>query len=56
VNGEVLETLWSVLNKISASMRTASLAHRTEILDDHLADNNFKKITNIGEIITPLST
>jgi hypothetical protein len=50
VDGEILETLWSVLNKISASTRTASLAHRTEILDDHMADNNFKKITNIGTI------
>jgi hypothetical protein len=49
VDGEILETLWSVLNKISASTRTASLVHRTEILDDHMGDNNFKKITNIGE-------
>jgi hypothetical protein len=49
VDGEILETLWSVLNKILASTRTTSLAHRTEILDDHMADNNFKKITNIGE-------
>ena len=55
VDGEVLETLWSVLNKISASTRTASLAHRTEILDDHMADNNFKKITNIGAISISLS-
>ena len=48
VDGEVLETLWSVLNTVSASTRTASLAHRTEILDDHMNDSNFKKMLNIG--------
>ena len=48
VDGEVLETLWSVLNTVSASTQTASLAHRTEILDDHMNDSNFKKMLNIG--------
>ena len=48
VDGEVLETLWSVLNSVSAATRTASLAHRTEVLDDHMNDNNWKKILNIG--------
>jgi hypothetical protein len=48
VDGEVLETLWSVLNTVSASTRTASLAHRTEILDDHMNDSNWKKMVNIG--------
>jgi hypothetical protein len=48
VDGEVLETLWSVLNSVSASTRTASLAHRTEILDDHMNDNNWKKMVHIG--------
>ena len=42
VDGEVLETLWSVLNTISAATRTASLAHRTKILDDHMSDSNCK--------------
>lgn len=49
IDGEVLETLWAVLNTVSASTRTASLAHRTEILDDHMGDSNFKKMINIGE-------
>lgn len=48
VDGEILETLWSVLNSVSATTRTASIAHRTELLDDHLADSNFKKMINIG--------
>jgi len=49
IDGEVLETLWSVLNSVSSSTRTASLAHRSEILDDHMSDNNWKKILNIGQ-------
>ena len=48
VDGEVLETLWSVLNTVSAATRTASLAHRTEILDDHMNDSNWKKMMHIG--------
>ena len=51
VDGEVLETLWSVLNTVSAATRTASLAHRTEILDDHMNDSNWKKMLHIGKII-----
>jgi hypothetical protein len=54
VDGEVLETLWSVLNTVSAATRTASLAHRTEILDDHMNDSNWKKMLHIGEIIHDL--
>jgi hypothetical protein len=49
VDGEILETLWSTLNSISPSMRTASLAHRSEVLDDHMNDSNWKKIVSIRE-------
>ena len=48
VSGEILESLWSVLNKISPSRRAASHASWAELLDDHLNDNNLKKILNIG--------
>lgn len=43
VIGEILEPLWSELNKISVSMRTASLAQRDEVLDDHATDSNHRK-------------
>jgi Kyakuja-Dileera-Zisupton transposase len=43
VIGEILESLWSNLNTISHSARTATLAHRSEILDDHACDSNHKK-------------
>ena len=44
VAGEILESLWSTLNTISPSARTATLAHRTELLDDHTTDSNHKKM------------
>ena len=50
VDGEILETLWAVLNTVSASTRTASLTHQTEVLDEHMNDSNFKKLLHIGEI------
>jgi Kyakuja-Dileera-Zisupton transposase len=49
IDGEILETLWSILNSISPSMRTASLAHRSEVLDDHMNDSNWKKTVSISE-------
>jgi hypothetical protein len=46
VAGEILESLWSSLNAISPTARTATLAHRAEMLDDHATDSNHKK--NVG--------
>jgi len=43
VAGEILESLWAVLNAVTPAMRTATLAHRAEILDDHITDSNHKK-------------
>lgn len=53
VDGEGCERLWAVLNKISWSARTTTLAHRAEILDDHTNDSNWKKLTNIGKFQGP---
>jgi hypothetical protein len=44
VAGEILESLWSTLNSISPSARTATLAHRAELIDDHATDSNHKKM------------
>jgi len=49
VDGEVLERLWSVLNLVSRSTWTATLGHCAEMLDDHMNDNNWKKLVGIGE-------
>jgi hypothetical protein len=56
IDGEIVETLWSVLNEISPSTRGATLAHRTEILDDHMNHSNWKKLTQIGTGVDILST
>ena len=49
VAGEILESLWSRLNPIATATRTASLAHRAEVIDDHASDSNYKKALSIGE-------
>ena len=47
-DGEILETLWAVLNKVGRTTRTMTLAHRSEVLDAHMLDNNWKKMINMG--------
>lgn len=42
--GQILESLWSNLNTISPTVRTATLPHRAEMLDDHCCDSNHKKM------------
>lgn len=49
VAGEILESLWSTLNSVTPAMRTASLAHRAEIMDDHMTDSNNKKMLSMGK-------
>lgn len=44
VAAQILESLWSTLNTISPKLRTASLPHRAETLDDHACDSNNKKL------------
>ncbi|PPQ85582.1 hypothetical protein CVT24_009935, partial [Panaeolus cyanescens] len=47
VIGEILESLWSVLNEVSIAARTATLASRAEMIDDHASDSNHKKALNM---------
>lgn len=53
VDGEILETLWATLNEISRSTQTATLANRNEVLDDHMGDNNWKKMIRSGAFASP---
>jgi len=48
VAGKILESLWSWLNSITTATRTATLAHRAEVIDDHASDSNYKKALGIG--------
>jgi hypothetical protein len=49
VAGQILESLWSNLNSISPTVRTATLPHRAEMLDDHACDSNNKKWLSMTE-------
>ena len=48
VEGEIMETLWSVLDEVAGLTQGMSLAHRQEVLDDYMNDSNWRKITWIG--------
>jgi hypothetical protein len=47
VAGEILRSLWLSLNSISPTVRTATLPHWAEMLDDHATDSNHKKMLSI---------
>ncbi len=49
IDGEIMETLWSGMNKVSGAARSMSKAHRQETLDDYMRDANWKKTVGIGE-------
>ena len=50
VEGEIMETLWSVLDEVTGLTQGMSLAHRQEVLDDYMNDSNWRKILRIGRI------
>ena len=49
IDGKIMETLWSGMNKISGAARSMSKAHRQETLDDYMRDANWKKTVGIGK-------
>ena len=51
VSGEIMESNWSILNGASPSTRTATLAHRSEVLDDHACDLNHKKMVGMTKFL-----
>ncbi|KAF9490610.1 hypothetical protein BDN71DRAFT_1592744 [Pleurotus eryngii] len=49
--GEILKSLWANLNAVTPAMRTATLAHQAEMLDNHICDSNHKKALNIVRML-----
>ena len=47
VDGEILETLWNKINAIAGSTSGMSSAHRREVVDDHMNDSNWIKLTRM---------
>lgn len=56
VDGEIVETLWSILNHILGSCRGMSLAHREETINFKIRDMNWKKIIKSGAMTLRIST
>jgi hypothetical protein len=50
IDGEIMETLWSGMNKVSGAARSMSKSHRQETLDDYMRDSNWKKTVGIGDL------
>ena len=48
VDGEIMETLWSVLDDVAGITQAMLIAHHQEVLDDYMNDSNWKKIIQIG--------
>ena len=48
IDGEIMETLWSGMNKVLGAARSMSKAHQQEIFDDYIRDANWKKTVGIG--------
>ena len=40
IDGEIMETLWSGMNKVLGAARSMSKAHQQEIFDDYIRDAN----------------
>ncbi|VDB85616.1 unnamed protein product [Peniophora sp. CBMAI 1063] len=52
VDGEILETLWSLLNAVLQSCRGMSLAAREEKINIHMNDINYRKIVGmVGTLV-----
>ena len=49
IDGEIMETLWLGMNKVSGAARSMSKANRQETLDNYMRDSNWKKTVGIGE-------
>jgi Kyakuja-Dileera-Zisupton transposase len=49
IDGEIMETLWSGMNKVSGAARSMTKAHRQETLDEYMRDSNWKKTVGIGK-------
>jgi Kyakuja-Dileera-Zisupton transposase len=51
VEGEILETLWSVMDEIALMAQAMLIAHHQEVVDDHMNNSNWCKIIQIGKCL-----
>ncbi|KAI6141259.1 hypothetical protein BKA82DRAFT_3986329, partial [Pisolithus tinctorius] len=55
VDGEIIKTLWSLLNVVSASTQGMSSPHQQELLDFQMSDCNFMKMIQMGNLSRKLA-
>lgn len=48
VDGEVIETLWAIMNDTTRATRGMTSAHRQEVIDDNMAYSNWVKLVRMG--------
>ncbi|KAH6869445.1 hypothetical protein BKA70DRAFT_1379648 [Coprinopsis sp. MPI-PUGE-AT-0042] len=48
-SGEILESLWAIVNEAGRTTSTMSLGHRAEVLDAVMGDSNWKKMINLAK-------
>ena len=56
IDGEIMETLWFIMDKVSGITCSMLWAHQQEILDDYMEDGNFKKLVQSGMYSPPWIT
>ena len=49
IDGEIMERLWSILDKVLRITQSMTWAHHQEMLDNHIEDRNFKKLVRSGK-------
>lgn len=49
IDGEIIKTLWSEMNKVSGAAKSMSKAYRQETLDDYIRDWNYKKTVGMSK-------
>jgi hypothetical protein len=54
VEGEILETLWSVMDEIAPMAQAMSVAHHQEVIDAHMNNSNWRKMIQIGRFLDDL--
>lgn len=49
--GEIIETIWAILNKSARAARSMSLANHQETLEVNMGEWNWSKLLNIGAFL-----
>ena len=54
VEGEILETLWSVMDEVAGMAQAMLVAHHQEVIDAHMNNSNWRKMIRICRFLDDL--